>query len=442
MILKLQTLILALTSLTLSFASVWAQNNADSEAQLFLHPFHSNEDGLKSQLTAQGFDDALSKYLGIEDSISKLSQSKDDAKQRTVILFSGMDDIDLSKIIPSKVRNIHSLSSPPHISSFEALMNDYGQTIYGAQTPTLVATQKIVNFFGNAAEEVESAFESATNWVFGTAKNAAALGKKAFDESDLADDVSRPFYQHLRNLVAYLDTIGKPVVDDKDAEQSAYQALRFDGLQNIRAAYGEESPQFQRAMQSLRAVLKAAVDKVDAIHAIRPQAFALVFVPKNDEDFETLVKRDDPLTPFRGTIGHTPFLATREVHEDVPNVVRQSPLVKSSDIPPESQLSGKCFTSEDDLNEATNKCSGRGKAVQSSKGGRKCYRCQCEKTDGKEWAGSACQRSDIAKPFALLAVTTILLIFTAFWSILYLFNEGEKELPSVLAGISIPKKQL
>lgn len=427
----------AFTALSLSTAVVSAQTYANAEAQLYLHPSQSSENGLESQLTAPAFDEILSKHLGVEDAISQL---KDDVKQRTVILFSGMDDIDLASIIPSKLKNSQSVSSPPHISSFEALINDYGQRIFDAQTPTIAAAEKIVNFFENAAGEMESALESASNWVFGTAQNAAGLGKKMIDETDFAiDDVSRPFYQSLRNLVAYLDTIGS---QEDDVSQSAYQALRFDGLQDIKASYGEESQQYQRAVQSLKDILKAAVDKAEAVHTKRPQALALVFVPRSEEDAATLVKRGEPLTPFRGTIAHTPFLATRDLEEEVSNVVRQSPLAKSSDIPPESQLSGQCFTSEDDLNKATNKCSGRGKAIQSSKGGRKCYRCQCEKTNGKEWAGSACQRPDISKPFALLAVTTIGLILVAFWSILYLFNEGQQELPSVLAGISIPKKQL
>lgn len=433
----------ALAALSVSTAIASAQTYADAEAQLYLHPAQSSENGLGSQLTAQAFDDVLSKHLGVEDAISSFSQFKDDAKQRTVILFSGMDNIDLAGIIPSKLRNSHSVSSPPHISSFEALMNDYGQRIYDAQSPTIAAAQKIASFFGNAAEGMEDALESASNWVFGTAQNAAGLGKKIFDETDLAtDEVSRPFYQSLKSLVAYLDTIGKSASEEKDVSQSAYQALRFDGLQDIKASYGEKSPQYQRAVQLLSDVLKAAVDKMDAVHASRPQALALVFVPRSDEDAASLAKRGEPLTPFRGTIGVTPFLATRDLEEDVPSVVRQSNLAASSDIPAESQLSGRCFTSEDDLNNATNKCSGRGKAIQSNKGGRKCYRCQCEKTDGKEWAGSACQRPDISKPFALLAVTTIGLVLVALWSILYLFYEGEKELPSVLAGISIPKKQL
>ncbi|PWN33466.1 uncharacterized protein FA14DRAFT_62561 [Meira miltonrushii] len=426
----------ALTVLSLSSV---AFASTETEAQLYLHPAQPSDNGLGSQLTAPAFDDVLSKYLGVEDA----SQFKDDVKQRTVILFSGMDGIDLTSIIPSKLRNSHSVSSPPHISSFEALMNDYGQRIYDAQTPTIAAAQKIVNYFGKAAEEMGDALGSATNWVFGTAQNAASLDKKFIDETELAaGDVSRPFYQSLRSLIAYLDTMGKSASEEKDAGQSAYQALRFDGLQDIKASYGEKSPQFQRAVQMLSDVLNAAVDKMDAVHATRPQALALVFVPRSDEDASTLDKRGEPLAPFRGTIGVTPFLATRDLEDDVPSLVRQSTLAKSSDIPPESQLSGRCFTSEDDLNKATNKCSGRGKAIQSSKGGRKCYRCQCEKTDGKEWAGSACQRPDISKPFALLAVTTIGLVLVAFWSILYLFYEGEKELPSVLAGISIPKKQL
>lgn len=54
-------------------------------------------------------------------------------------------------------------------------------------------------------------------------------------------------------------------------------------------------------------------------------------------------------------------------------------------------------------------------------------------------AGEACQKQDVSKQFVLLAATTFGLVLIAIGSVLYLLNEGQQELPSVLAGISVPK---
>jgi hypothetical protein len=158
---------------------------------------------------------------------------------------------------------------------------------------------------------------------------------------------------------------------------------------------------------------------------------------EDGQDSETLLRRSlDLLSPFRSSVSSTPFMTTRDLSASLKN---------STKAPKEVDFIGKCFLKADDLAKATLNCSGHGNATQTSVGGRKCFRCKCQQTKGKggntiDWAGAACQKQDISKPFVLLLTTTVGLLFVILGSVYYLFYEGQKELPSVLAGISIPNK--
>jgi hypothetical protein len=205
-------------------------------------------------------------------------------------------------------------------------------------------------------------------------------------------------------------------------------------VSEIKATYGKDSVEFKRAKQILGSLLEAAMEQMDSMTSSRPQKLAFIALPEQGQNM--LPRSVDLLSPFRSSLSLTPFLKTRDEYDSLKN---------SSKAPKEADFIGKCFTESDDLLSATANCSGHGKAVQSSKGGRQCYRCTCQQTKGQGgkvnfWAGAACQKQDISKPFVLLLVTTIGLIFVIMGSVLYLFSEGQQELPSVLAGISIPSK--
>ncbi|KAK0528052.1 hypothetical protein OC834_004191 [Tilletia horrida] len=120
-----------------------------------------------------------------------------------------------------------------------------------------------------------------------------------------------------------------------------------------------------------------------------------------------------------------------------------NPLLKGK-IPREKDFVGKCFRSEKDLNAATKECSGRGSGRQSRAGGAVCWRCVC-KPDRREgrvtyFAGEACQKIDVSGPFVLLASTTFVLILVIGAAVGLLFRQGQEDLPSTLAGVSIISK--
>lgn len=261
----------------------------------------------------------------------------------------------------------------------------------------------------------------------------------------------------------YFDSIGSADAEAPAVANAPFNALRFDGLASIKEAYGEESAQYMQAKEALRSALSAAASKVALLQKDR-KAHHIAFLIMPENGGAALSKRSDPLWPFRSSLATTPFLKSRAIGEDGEEMLapRQGALVghfdadplstagepaaaAPSEAPKERDYVGKCFSSESDLNKATANCSSHGKPKQSSKGGRKCYRCQCKPTKddkGKvtEWAGEACQKQDISKEFVLLGSSAIALILVTIGSVLYLYYEGEQELPSVLAGISVPNK--
>ena len=98
------------------------------------------------------------------------------------------------------------------------------------------------------------------------------------------------------NLVAFLDSFG----DDKVREQQpSFQALRFDGLAEIRSTYGQESVEYKEAKKALKDVLAAGAMKMDKLASSSSQALAIVAVSDDEDDKSMLQPRSDLLAPFR-----------------------------------------------------------------------------------------------------------------------------------------------
>lgn len=191
------------------------------------------------------------------------------------------------------------------------------------------------------------------------------------------------------NLVAFLDSFG----DDKVREQQpSFQALRFDGLAEIRSTYGQESVEYKEAKKALKDVLAAGAMKMDKLASSSSQALAIVAVSDDEDDKSMLQPRSDLLAPFRTGPGRTPFQKRRDA--SIWDQLETNKKGSKGKAPKESDYVGKCFSKEEDLNKATQNCTGHGKPKKSLKGGKPCYRCQCETTRSKsgktvEWVSHA-----------------------------------------------------
>lgn len=78
--------------------------------------------------------------------------------------------------------------SPPHTSSFEALLHSYGNRIYDAM-PSLDA--QFGGPFTSTVEGVETALESAADWLLGESLSAIWSWDKTVGEMDLGGEVRK-----------------------------------------------------------------------------------------------------------------------------------------------------------------------------------------------------------------------------------------------------------
>ena len=90
---------------------------------------------------------------------------------------------------------------------------------------------------------------------------------------------------------------------------------------------------------------------------------------------------------------------------------------------------------------STQQCHGRGTPVQSTKGGRLCWRCACSRTTeqgrGRVWAGAACEKQDYSSETLLFIGTFLVLFVSIVASCALLYREGTHELPGTLSSVSL-----
>lgn len=88
-------------------------------------------------------------------------------------------------VLPSEIRHTHTIASPPHASSFEALLHSYGERIYAALP---VLGEQFGGFFTSAIEGAETALEGAADWL--VASSSTGAWKKTLDEMNVGEEVS------------------------------------------------------------------------------------------------------------------------------------------------------------------------------------------------------------------------------------------------------------
>ena len=137
-------------------------------------------------------------------------------------------------------------------------------------------------------------------------------------------------------------------------------------------------------------------------------------------------RRAAPMAPMSDPL-HV-FRPPQPVHAAV-----QSPGMQSS-VP-------VCPATREELERTTQQCHGRGTPVQSTKGGRLCWRCACSRTTeqgrGRVWAGAACEKQDYSSETLLFIGTFLVLFVSIVASCALLYREGTHELPGTLSSVSL-----
>ena len=143
-------------------------------------------------------------------------------------------------------------------------------------------------------------------------------------------------------------------------------------------------------------------------------------------DVSNQERRAAPMAPTSDPL-HV-FRPPQPVHAAV-----QSPGMQSS-VP-------ACPATREELERTTQQCHGRGTPVQSTKGGRLCWRCACSRTTeqgrSRVWAGAACEKQDYSSETLLFIGTFFVLFVSIVASCALLYREGTRELPGTLSSVSL-----
>ncbi|WFD42614.1 hypothetical protein MPSI1_001260 [Malassezia psittaci] len=217
-----------------------------------------------------------------------------------------------------------------------------------------------------------------------------------------------------------LATLSELASDDTKLSFDAVDQIRLDSLKAVREQYGAESPVFKDAKRELKAVVDRLAEKMTR----NSLPFALVHTPM--EDLSQYTRRSQEGLDA----GIAPFIAP--AHRIGGPMPRLNVTLGKTNV---------CYKQAQDLEWATAKCSGHGVPIESSKGGQKCWRCQCTPTKTKQriinWAGNACEKQDKSELTLLIIGTVALLFVSTVGTIALLYNEGKNVLPGTLSSVSL-----
>ncbi|SNX84677.1 uncharacterized protein MEPE_03386 [Melanopsichium pennsylvanicum] len=355
--------------------------------------------------------------------VERLFDGHQDEENRLLVLMHGTAHNDL---IPNGIQATHTINSAPSSKSFDALFDSYlsslSYTLKSSESALSHLTGAFVDGFSASVEWLTSKSEvTAARW----SKEAASFKSPAFVKLE----------EELRSVEALLAKL-----ESDKQEDLSMQPLRFSGLQNVESRYGADSEEFAKAKEMVRCAVEQATKVFQARSQEHGRPASVAFVITDDAEASHLIKRSssDLLRPFfkRASTVIRPNNTTTNSNNN---------LASSKPKPLPKNLARTCFTSASDLEKATNSCSGHGKAVKTSRGGKPCYRCQCQATEvrkGKKvyWAGAACEKKDVSTEFILLASSVVLLVLISMGSVYFLYAQGSEELPGTLASVTISLK--
>ncbi|EPQ29361.1 uncharacterized protein PFL1_03116 [Pseudozyma flocculosa PF-1] len=357
--------------------------------------------------------------------------SIDSSKNRLFVLMHGAD----ADAVPSSIGATHEMVTSPSSESFDALLSSY----FGDLQNTLRLNDGALNHFsanflqglGSLATGVEHAIGGAASWLMSSSVEATAQRASHWwsDLQNLVKDRKSAAFDAVQaELEAVHGLLDRIRSDGQTEDDLAFQPLRIQGLGDVEAAYGAGSIEYAKAKKVVQQALEELADAFRSRSQAQGRDASIALILNDNE--ARLGKRS--AVPSGSLL--EPFLR------------RASPsgLAGSSKKKKPVNLIASCFTDQKELEKASNSCSGHGKARQTSKGGRKCWRCQCQATKEKGrttyWAGAACEKKDVSTEFVLLGTTGLVLVLISLGSVYYLYAAGNAELPGTLAGVTINLK--
>lgn len=199
----------------------------------------------------------------------------------------------------------------------------------------------------------------------------------------------------------------------------ALSTARIHSLADVGREYGTHSQTYRDAQRQVKQTLELLVQRVKNMAGAGVAVVYTTDASNHERRAAPMAPTSDPLHVFR---------PSQPVHAAV-----QSPGMQSS-VP-------VCPATREELERTTQQCHGRGTPVQSTKGGRLCWRCACSRTTeqgrGRVWAGAACEKQDYSSETLLFIGTFLVLFVSIVASCALLYREGTHELPGTLSSVSL-----
>ena len=199
----------------------------------------------------------------------------------------------------------------------------------------------------------------------------------------------------------------------------ALSTARIHSLADVGREYGTHSQTYRDAQRQVKQTLELLVQRVKNMAGAGVAVVYTTDASNHERRAAPMAPTSDPLHVFR---------PPQPVHAAV-----QSPGMQSS--------GPVCPATREELERTTQQCHGRGTPVQSTKGGRLCWRCACSRTTeqgrGRVWAGAACEKQDYSSETLLFIGTFLVLFVSIVASCALLYREGTHELPGTLSSVSL-----
>lgn len=339
--------------------------------------------------------------------VERLFDGHQDDTNRLLVLMHGADQND---VVPQSLQETHKIDASPTLHHFDALLSDYMDTF----SQTLSISESAFSHLGASFVNGVSA---GVDWVMGHSSKATG------DWAEQISHLESAAFDTLRSELQAVHTLVEQM-QGKQATDLSFQPLRFSGLESVKSTYGAQSEEYLQAKKLVASAIEQVTSLFQSTSEAEGRKPSIAFVVTDGSSSTTA-----PFVKRSSSLNNGPAIRP----------------AKSSSSPIAKNLLATCFTSKSDLEEATNGCSGHGSAIQTSRGGKKCYRCQCTATKDKQsrktyWAGAACQKKDVSTEFFLLGSSVILLVLITLGSVYFLFAQGSAELPGTLASVTINLK--
>ena len=343
-----------------------------------------------------------------------------------IITMYGPDDL---HALPDTLTHTHTMESSSLRDSFEALASLYEKSANGAHkawdavqhsaTSSLERLQAELAHIARLGNDIQALSTTRIH-------SLADVGREYGTHSQTYRDAQRQVKQTLELLVQHSATSSLERLQAELAhiarlgnDIQALSTTRIHSLADVGREYGTHSQTYRDAQRQVKQTLELLVQRVKNMAGAGVAVVYTTDASNHERRAAPMAPTSDPLHVFR---------PPQPVHAAV-----QSPGMQSS-VP-------VCPATREELERTTQQCHGRGTPVQSTKGGRLCWRCACSRTTeqgrGRVWAGAACEKQDYSSETLLFIGTFLVLFVSIVASCALLYREGTHELPGTLSSVSL-----